>query len=68
MFGGDAKDDPKTIIDTTIEDSMADYNITSVSITRGTKSIKMLTQLEVFEKDLLCCDMIKCLFIYRGYL
>lgn len=36
MFGGDAKDDPKTKIDTTIEDAMADYNITAVSITRGT--------------------------------
>ena len=35
MFGGDAKDDPKTKIDTTIEDSMADYNITAVMATRG---------------------------------
>ena len=40
MFGGDAKDDPKTKIDTTIEDSMADYNIPAVSITRGTPLLK----------------------------
>ena len=38
VFGGDGsgKADPKTKIDTTVEDSMADYNITHVSITRGT--------------------------------
>ena len=38
MFGGDKNpvtDDPKTIIDTTIEDAMADYNITAVGLTRG---------------------------------
>ncbi len=38
VFGGDGsgKADPSTKIDTTVEDSMADYNITHVSITRGT--------------------------------
>ena len=37
VFGGDGngKADPKPKIDTTVEDSMADYNITHVSITRG---------------------------------
>ena len=38
MFGGDkdpVTDDPKTKIDTTIEDAMADYNITAVGLTRG---------------------------------
>ena len=42
MFGGDAKDDPTSKIDTTIEDSMADYNITAVSITRGKKLILLM--------------------------
>ena len=35
MFGGDEKQDPKTIIDETVEDAMGDYNLTEVSITRG---------------------------------
>jgi hypothetical protein len=35
VFGGDTKDDPKTIMDTTVEDSMGDFNLTEVSITRG---------------------------------
>ena len=35
MFGGDAKEDPKAIIDPHVEDSMGDYNITEVSVTRG---------------------------------
>ena len=35
MFGGDEKEDPKTIIDVHVEDSMADYNLTEVHVTRG---------------------------------
>ena len=40
VFGGDGngKADPKTKIDTTVEDAMADYNVTHVSITRGINS------------------------------